>query len=150
MTTKNSCYQILDILLEIPNFDINQRNQDCQTPLTLALGKRDYKSIMILFKFPNLELYEPDFDMALESMQDIDILIDECFKAYRETGYNFSDAVDFLTEYKRQVRPECIIRQFFEPRIPSPSEELLQQLLGILGNSNPRPENRDRKKRRGL
>ena len=131
LSTKNSCYQILDILLEVPDFDINQRNQDCQTPLTLALGKRDYRSLMMLFRFTNLELYEPDFDFALESMEDIDILIDECFKSNRETGYNYSDVVDFLTEYKKQARPQCFMRQFFAPP-PLDIPEAIMEVVRIL------------------
>ena len=103
VTLSDSCYQILAILLEIPNFNINQRNHVEDTPLCLALKKRDFKAIVMLFQFPNLELKQKDFDKALQKHEDIDTMISECFKSYRDTGYNYSDVVDFLTEYKKSV-----------------------------------------------
>ena len=103
MSLMDSCYEILAILLEIPNFNINQRNNGGDTPLSLALKKRDFKSLMMLFQFPNLELKHKDFYKGLQNPEDLDTMIEECYKSYRETGYNYSDVVDFLTEYKKTV-----------------------------------------------
>ena len=97
-------YEIIDLLLNIPDFNINQRNKAGLTILNCALMKRDFKSLVMIFSFPNLELNHEDFEKSLQAAEDVDNLIQECHIAQKMKGYNYSDVVDFLMEVKKRIQ----------------------------------------------
>ena len=102
ISMKKSCHDVLKIILQIPDFDVNLRDDKGFTSLEYALTKRDFKSIMILFSLPQLDLKRHDWNL-IQELADIGTLIRECHKANKETGVNFSDVVNFLTELKQTL-----------------------------------------------
>ena len=99
---KKSCHEVLKILLEVPDVNINHRDDKGFTALEYALMKRDFKSIMILFSLPQLDLKKHDFNQ-IQELADIETMIKECQKANRATGLNYSEVVDFLTDLQESL-----------------------------------------------
>ena len=101
ISLKKSCHHIMKILKDIPDLEINVNDGKGYTALEYAFIKRDIKSIMILFSLPQLDIKVHNIHQVVQDMKDLDTLINECHKAYRETGMNYSDVVDYLTEIKK-------------------------------------------------